>query len=62
MKNINTGAQVVRVVQEVITRHVHVENTVSVIHVAVLRLLLLEVLADVMQAALVLLAALELKT
>jgi hypothetical protein len=58
---INTGAQIVRVVQVSITQHVHVENTVNVIHVVVPTLLLLELVVDVAQLALVPLAALEMK-
>jgi hypothetical protein len=56
---INTGAQIVRVVQVSITQHVHVENTVNVIHVVVPTLLLLELVVDVAQLAPVPLAALE---
>jgi hypothetical protein len=58
---VNTGAQIVRVVQVSVTQHVHVENTVNVIHVVVPTLLLLELVVDVAQLALVPLAALEMK-
>lgn len=48
-----------RVVQISTTLHVHVETTVSVTHVAVPTLLLLELVADVAQPVLVPLAAVE---
>lgn len=49
------GAQVVRQQEEVeqITQHVPAENTVNAIHAAVPRLLMLELVADVMLVALV---------